>query len=111
MLTPSGRPNPQFVPNPLAYGGDYLEVGNTGMMHQIIAFLDNATVQIAPPLPTSSFANNTLLKPFTDPAPIPDEELQRTYEWVKSWGMLEQTDSALNLVDAEVQKRAHAAAE
>ena len=47
----------------------------------------------------------------TEPAPIPDEELQRTYEWVKSWGMLEQTDSALNLVDAEVQKRAHAAAE
>src|SRR6202790_3937137 len=24
-----------------------------------------------------------------DPAPIPDEELQRTYEWVKSWGMLD----------------------
>ena len=47
----------------------------------------------------------------TDPAPIPDEELQRTYEWVKSWGMLEQTDSALKLVDSEVQKRAHQAAE
>jgi NitT/TauT family transport system substrate-binding protein len=47
----------------------------------------------------------------TDPAPIPDEELQRTYEWVKSWGMLEQTDSAMKLVDAEVQKRAHQAAE
>jgi NitT/TauT family transport system substrate-binding protein len=46
----------------------------------------------------------------TDPAPIPDEELQRTYDWVKSWGMLEQTESALNLVDAEVQKRAHQSA-
>jgi NitT/TauT family transport system substrate-binding protein len=46
-----------------------------------------------------------------DPAPIPEDELQRTYEWVKSWGMLEKTDSALNLVNAEVQKRAHAAAE
>ena len=45
----------------------------------------------------------------TDPAPIPPDELQRTYEWVKSWGMLEETDSALKLVDQEVQKRAHAA--
>jgi NitT/TauT family transport system substrate-binding protein len=47
----------------------------------------------------------------TDPAPIPEAELQRTYEWVKSWGMLEETDSAMKLVDAEVQKRAHQAAE
>src|SRR5438552_14089906 len=27
----------------------------------------------------------------TDPAPIPDEELQRTADWLKSWGMLEKT--------------------
>ena len=45
-----------------------------------------------------------------DPAPIPAEEMQRTYEWVKSWGMLEQTDSALDLVNMDVQARAHAAA-
>jgi NitT/TauT family transport system substrate-binding protein len=42
-----------------------------------------------------------------DPAPIPAEELQRTYNWVKSWGMLQQTDSALDLVNLEVQTRAH----
>jgi NitT/TauT family transport system substrate-binding protein len=45
-----------------------------------------------------------------DPAPIPADEMQRTYEWVKSWGMLEQTDSALDLVNMDVQARAHAAA-
>jgi NitT/TauT family transport system substrate-binding protein len=45
-----------------------------------------------------------------DPAPIPSEEMQRTYEWVKSWGMLDQTDSALDLVNMDVQARAHAAA-
>jgi len=45
-----------------------------------------------------------------DPAPIPAEEMQRTYEWVKSWGMLEQTDSALDLVNMDVQARAHALA-
>ena len=43
-----------------------------------------------------------------DPAPIPADELQRTYEWVKSWGMLEETESPLQLVNMDVQKRAHA---
>jgi NitT/TauT family transport system substrate-binding protein len=47
----------------------------------------------------------------TDPAPIPADELQRTYDWVKSWGMLEEADSAVKLIDQEVQKRAHRAAE
>jgi NitT/TauT family transport system substrate-binding protein len=46
-----------------------------------------------------------------DPAPIPADELQQTYEWVKSWGMLEDTDSALQLVNMDVQNRAHIAAE
>ncbi len=45
---------------------------------------------------------------LVDPAPIPPEELQRTYEWVKSWGMLAETESPLQLVNIEVQKRAHA---
>ena len=46
-----------------------------------------------------------------DPAPIPDAELQRTYEWVKSWGMLGKTASPLQLVNTDVQQRAHVAAE
>src|ERR1700716_1661728 len=45
------------------------------------------------------------------PAPIPDDELQRTYEWVRGWGMLEQTASPLHLVNADVQTQAHIAAE
>ncbi len=44
-----------------------------------------------------------------DPAPIPAEELQRTYDWLKSWGMLEETASPLDLVNAPVQKVAHSA--
>jgi NitT/TauT family transport system substrate-binding protein len=44
---------------------------------------------------------------LVDPAPIPADELQRTYEWVKSWGMLEEAESPLQLVNIEVQKRAH----
>jgi NitT/TauT family transport system substrate-binding protein len=46
-----------------------------------------------------------------DPAPIPLDEMQRTYDWLKSWGMLEQTKSPLQLVNADVQKYAHEAAE
>jgi NitT/TauT family transport system substrate-binding protein len=43
-----------------------------------------------------------------EPAPIPVDEMQRTFEWVKSWGMLETTASPLHLVNMDVQKRAHA---
>ena len=47
----------------------------------------------------------------TDPAPIPADELQRTYEWVRGWGMLEETASPLQLINTDVQTQAHIAAE
>ena len=43
----------------------------------------------------------------TDPAPIPVDELNRTYEWLKGWGMLENTESAMSLVNPDIQARAH----
>jgi NitT/TauT family transport system substrate-binding protein len=46
-----------------------------------------------------------------DPAPIPPDEMQRTYDWLKSWGMLEETASPLQLVNMDVQRHAHQAAE
>src|SRR3984893_15250814 len=46
-----------------------------------------------------------------DPAPITDDELARTYAWVKSWGMLDKTASPLQLVNMDVQRQAHVAAE
>lgn len=42
-----------------------------------------------------------------DPAPIPADEMRRTYDWVKSWGMLEDTTSPLQLINANVQNQAH----
>jgi NitT/TauT family transport system substrate-binding protein len=45
-----------------------------------------------------------------EPAPIPLEEMQRTYDWVKSWGMLETAQTPLELVNMNVQARAHAVA-
>ncbi|MGH7091587.1 MAG: ABC transporter substrate-binding protein, partial [Stellaceae bacterium] len=44
-----------------------------------------------------------------EPAPIPLEEMQRTYDWLKGWGMLEETMSPLDLVNIHVQQQAHAA--
>jgi NitT/TauT family transport system substrate-binding protein len=46
-----------------------------------------------------------------DPAPIPADEMERTFAWLKSWGMLAETASPLDLVDAHVQSHAHIAAE
>src|SRR5467141_2073650 len=46
-----------------------------------------------------------------DPAPIPLDEMQRTYDWLKSWGMLDATASPLDLVNMDVQRYAHQAAE
>jgi NitT/TauT family transport system substrate-binding protein len=46
-----------------------------------------------------------------DPAPIPQDELERTYEWVRGWGMLQETASPLELVNVDVQAHGHVAAE
>ena len=46
-----------------------------------------------------------------EPAPIPDTELQRTADWIRSWGMLRETEEAVSLVDLKVQSAAHQAAE
>jgi NitT/TauT family transport system substrate-binding protein len=45
-----------------------------------------------------------------DPAPIPPDEMRRTYDWLKSWDMLEETHSPAQLVNMEVQRYAHNAA-
>ena len=44
------------------------------------------------------------------PGPIPVDEMQRTYDWLKSWDMLEDTASPAQLVNVEVQRFVHNAA-
>jgi hypothetical protein len=41
-----------------------------------------------------------------DPAPIPEDELRRTYEWMRSWNLLT-TLEWNELVDAQRQAIAH----
>lgn len=42
-----------------------------------------------------------------NPSPIPEDELRRTYEWMKSWNMLQDV-TLEELVDVEAQRLAHA---
>src|SRR3989454_1377943 len=41
------------------------------------------------------------------PPPIPLDEMRRTFDWLKSWGMLEATASPFDLVNLDVQAQAH----
>ncbi len=43
---------------------------------------------------------------MVDPAPIPEEELQRTYDWMRSWGMIDELSPDV-LVDVHRQQAAH----
>ena len=43
---------------------------------------------------------------MTEPAPIPEHELQRTYEWMRSWNMLDDVGEQ-SLIDADRQAQAH----
>jgi NitT/TauT family transport system substrate-binding protein len=42
-----------------------------------------------------------------DPAPIPADEMRRTFDWLKSWGMLEAAASPDALINADIQTLAH----
>ena len=46
---------------------------------------------------------------MVDPKPIPEEELRRTYEWMRGWDMLDDVGED-SLVDAIRQSQAHGAA-
>ena len=37
-----------------------------------------------------------------DPAPIPAKELEQTANWIKSWGMLENTDNSIDLINMDI---------
>ena len=56
-------------------------------------------------LTVDDFNLNRIL--VVEPAPIPREELQRTYDWMVSWGMIQGNTSAENLVNVEMQREAH----
>ena len=44
---------------------------------------------------------------FVEPAPIPEDELQRTYDWMVSWNMIDAGHGVQELVHDGVQSKAH----
>ena len=77
-------------------------------LHYFIDYHSKADPEVAS-LTVDDLRSSRLI--VQDPAPIPEEELERSYDWVRSWGMLENTAVATDLVDREVQHAAHGAAE
>jgi hypothetical protein len=47
---------------------------------------------------------------LVDPAPIPADEMQRTYDWMKSWDFLETASCPTDLVNMNVQTHGYARA-
>ena len=39
---------------------------------------------------------------LVNPAPIPLDELERTANWIKSWGMLTTTNDSSNLINMNI---------
>lgn len=73
-------------------------------MHYFIDYYKDKDPEIAK-LKVSDLRESRIL--LVDPAPIPEDELQRTYDWMKSWDFLETADCAENLVNTEVQQRGY----
>jgi len=42
-----------------------------------------------------------------DPAPIPADEMQSTFDWMKSWGFLENVPEASALAGVDAETREH----
>jgi NitT/TauT family transport system substrate-binding protein len=81
-----------------------INADKSAYMHYFIDYYKQKDPQIAE-LKVSDLRESRLL--LVDPAPIPADELQRTYEWMKSWDFLETGPAALELVNMNVQKHGY----
>ena len=73
-------------------------------MHYFIDYYKEKDPQIAE-LTVNDLRESRLY--LVDPAPIPADELQRTFEWMKDWGFLENACAANDLVNVNVQKHGY----
>ena len=73
-------------------------------LHYFIDYHAKKDADIAKLKPQDLRASRIVVR---DPAPIPADELQRTYEWMKSWDFLETGCAANELVDLNVQKHGY----
>src|SRR5262249_30380446 len=82
-----------------------INANKRGYLHYFIDYYKEKDPQIAK-LTIDDLRESRLL--LVDPAPIPADELQRTFEWMKSWDFLETEDQPLNLVNINVQQHGYA---
>jgi len=85
-----------------------INANKRGYMHYFIDYHAKSDPEVAALKPDDLRESRLVV---CDPAPIPPDEMQRTYDWLRSWGMLEETTSPLQLVDTALQSHAHQAAE
>jgi NitT/TauT family transport system substrate-binding protein len=81
-----------------------INADKSAYMHYFIDYYKQKDPQIAE-LKVSDLRESRLL--LVDPAPIPADELQRTYEWMKSWDFLETGCAADELVNSTVQEHGY----
>ena len=74
-------------------------------MHYFIDYYKDLDPEGMAKLKVSDLNESRLL--LVDPAPIPEDELRRTFEWMKSWNFLENVDSKDELVNADVQQHGY----
>ena len=81
-----------------------INANKSAYMHYFIDYYKKKDPQIAE-LKVSDLRESRLL--LVDPAPIPADELQRTYDWMKSWDFLETGCAADELINITVQKHGY----
>ena len=81
-----------------------INANKSAYMHYFIDYYKDKDPEIAS-LKVSDLRESRVY--LVDPAPIPKDELERTYEWMKSWDFLETANCAGDLVDVDIQKDAH----
>ena len=81
-----------------------INANKSAYMHYFLDYYKDKDPEIAK-LKVSDLRESRLY--LVDPAPIPEDELARTYEWMKSWGFLETASCATDLVNMNVQKHGY----
>jgi NitT/TauT family transport system substrate-binding protein len=77
-----------------------INANKRGYLHYFIDYYKDKDPEIAK-LTIDDLRESRLF--LVDPAPIPADELQRTYDWMKSWGFLDNVSCASELINMNVQ--------
>jgi NitT/TauT family transport system substrate-binding protein len=81
-----------------------INANKRGYLHYFIDYYRNKDPEIAK-LTIDDLRESRIY--LVDPAPIPAEELERTFAWMKSWGFLEDVHEPAQLVNMNVQQRGY----